>query len=74
MTNQLSHQFQLQFQNQFPQGGSHHEFQVNSGPKAPEFFFHEFPQQKQAHQQVSRQLEPHKPKNYIFANATPDDF
>lgn len=74
MVNEISHQLQLQFNNHFPQAGSHHEFQVNSAPKAPEFFFHEFPQQKQAHQQVWRQLEPHKPKNYVFANATPDDF
>ena len=74
IANDLSHQFLLQVQNKFPQGGSHHEFQIDSGPKEPEFFFHEFPQQKQAHQQISKQLEPHKPKNYIFANATPDDF
>ncbi len=74
MPHQFSHQFQLQVPTEFPQGGCHHEFQINSGPKVPEFFFHEFPEQKQAHQQVSKQLEPHRPKNYVFANATPDDF
>lgn len=69
------HPVPLPLQNDYTQGGgSNHEFQVNGAPKMPEFFFHEFPEQKQAHQQISKQLEPHKPKNYIFANATPDDF
>ena len=74
--NQFPHPFPLPLQTEYPQAscGSHHEFQINSAPKVPEFFFHEFPEQKQAHQQISKQLEPHKPKNYVFANATPDDF
>lgn len=76
VNHQLPHSFPPPHQNDFPQGGggSHHEFQLNSSPKVPEFFFHEFPEQKQAHRQISKHLEPHKPKNYVFANATPDDF
>ncbi len=73
--NPFPHPLPLPLQNEYSRvGGSHHEFQINSDPKVPEFFFHEFPEQKQAHQESSKHLEPHKPKNYIFANATPDDF
>lgn len=45
-----------------------------SDPKKTEFFIHEFPGQKEEHAHVAQQLAQQKPKNYVFANATPNDY
>ena len=39
-----------------------------------EFFIQEFPRQKEEHAHAAQQLPQQKPKNYVFANATPNDF
>lgn len=45
-----------------------------SEQKKTEFFMHEFPNQKEEHAQVAKQLAQQNPKNYVFANATPNDY
>ena len=45
-----------------------------SDPKKTEFFIHEFPGQKEEHAHVAQQLAQQKPKSYVFANATPNDY
>lgn len=45
-----------------------------SEQKKTEFFIHEFPGQKEEHAHVAQQLAQQKPKNYVFANATPNDY
>ena len=45
-----------------------------SDQKKTEFFIHEFPGQKEEHAHVAQQLAQQKPKNYVFANATPSDY
>jgi hypothetical protein len=42
--------------------------------KQTEFLIHEFPRQKEEHAHAAQQLAQQKPKNYVFANATPNDF
>jgi hypothetical protein len=42
--------------------------------KQTEFLIHEFPRQKEEHAHAAQQLAQLKPKNYVFANATPNDF
>jgi hypothetical protein len=42
--------------------------------KQTEFLIQEFPRQKEEHAHAAQQLAPQKPKNYVFANATPNDF
>lgn len=42
--------------------------------KKTEFFIHEFPGQKEEHAHVAQQLAQQKPKNYVFTNATPNDY
>lgn len=39
-----------------------------------EFFIQEFPQQREAHAHAAQQMAQQKPKNYVFANATANDF
>ena len=46
----------------------------NAEPKPTEFFIQEFPRQKEEHAHAAQQLAAQKPKNYVFANATPNDF
>ena len=45
-----------------------------SEQKQTEFFIQEFPRQKEEHAHAAQQLAQQKPKNYVFANATPSDF
>ena len=45
-----------------------------SEEKKTEFFIHEFPGQKEEHAHVAQQLAQQKPKNYVFTNATPNDY
>jgi len=45
-----------------------------SEQKKTEFFIHEFPGQKEEHAHVAQQLAQQKPKSYVFANATPNDY
>jgi hypothetical protein len=45
-----------------------------SEQKKTEFFMHEFPGQKEEHAHVAQQLAQQKPKSYVFANATPNDY
>ena len=42
--------------------------------KPTEFFIQEFPQQKEAHAVAAMHLSQSKPKNYVFANHTANDF
>ena len=42
--------------------------------KQTEFLIQEFPRQKEEHAHAAQQLAQQKPKNYVFANATPNDF
>jgi hypothetical protein len=42
--------------------------------KETEFYIQEFPRQKEEHAHAAQQLAQQKPKNYVFANATPNDF
>jgi hypothetical protein len=42
--------------------------------KQTEFFIQEFPRQKEEHAHAAQQLAQQKPKNYVFANATPTTF
>ncbi len=42
--------------------------------KPTEFFIQEFPRQKEEHAHAAQQMTQQKPKNYVFANATPNDF
>jgi hypothetical protein len=44
------------------------------GQKKTEFFIQEFPRQKEEHAHAAQQMAQQKPKNYVFANATPSDF
>jgi Homeodomain len=45
-----------------------------SEQKKTEFFIHEFPNQKEEHAHVAKQLAQQNPKNYVFSNATPNDY
>lgn len=54
-----------------PPIGAPHEFYGNGTPKEMEFVLQKFPEPKGA--QVPPR-EPHRPKNYIFQNAGPNDF
>ena len=45
-----------------------------SDPMKTEFFIHEFPGQKEEHAHVVQQLAQQKPKSYVFANVTPNDY
>ena len=45
-----------------------------NGQKQTEFFIQEFPRQKEEHARAAQQMAQQKPKNYVFANATPSDF
>ena len=45
-----------------------------SEQKKTDFFIQEFPNQKEEHAHVARQLAQHKPKNYVFANTAPSDY
>jgi hypothetical protein len=47
---------------------------ANHGHKHTEFFIQEFPRQKEEHAHAAQQMAQQKPKNYVFANATPSDF
>ncbi len=47
---------------------------AHMGQKQTEFFIQEFPRQKEEHAHAAQQMAPQKPKNYVFANATPSDF
>jgi hypothetical protein len=47
---------------------------VNKSQKQTEFFIQEFPRQKEEHAHAAQQMAQQKPKNYVFANATPNDF
>ena len=42
--------------------------------KKTDFFIQVFPNQKEEHARVARQLAQHKPKNYVFANTAPSDY
>lgn len=42
--------------------------------KKTDFFIQEFPNQKEEHANVARQLAQHRPKNYVFANSAPSDY
>ena len=46
----------------------------SAGQKQTEFFIQEFPRQREEHAHAAQQLAQQKPKNYVFANATPNDF
>lgn len=54
-----------------PPMGAPHDFYGNGTPKEMEFVLQKFPEPKGA--QVPPK-EPHRPKNYIFQNAGPNDF
>ena len=47
---------------------------ANHSQKQTEFFIQEFPRQKEEHAHAAQQMARQKPKNYVFANATPSDF
>jgi len=47
---------------------------AHHGHKHTEFFIQEFPRQKEEHAHAAQQMAQQKPKNYVFANATPSDF
>jgi hypothetical protein len=47
---------------------------AQNGQKQTEFFIQEFPRQKEEHAHAAQQMAQQKPKNYVFANATPSDF
>ncbi|KAI9819877.1 MAG: hypothetical protein M1827_006446 [Pycnora praestabilis] len=57
-----------------PQMSSNGNRSASRSKVVPEFFFHEFPQQPQASVKTPSRASQHKPKNYIFANQTPEDF
>jgi hypothetical protein len=42
--------------------------------KKTDFFIQEFPNQKEEHANVAKQLAQHRPKNYVFANSAPSDY
>lgn len=44
------------------------------GQKQREFLIQEFPRQKEEHARAAQQMARQRPKNYVFANATPRDF
>jgi hypothetical protein len=46
----------------------------SAGQKPTEFFIQEFPRQREEHAHAAQQLAQQKPKSYVFANATPNDF
>ena len=46
----------------------------NSDQPQTEFLIQEFPRQKEEHAHAAQQMSSQKPKNYVFANATPNDF
>ena len=45
-----------------------------SDQKKTDFFIQEFPNQKEEHANVARQLAQQRPKNYVFANSAPSDY
>ena len=47
---------------------------AHTGQKQTEFFIQEFPRQKEEHAHAAQQMAQQRPKNYVFANATPSDF
>jgi hypothetical protein len=47
---------------------------AHNGQRQTEFFIQEFPRQKEEHAHAAQQMAQQKPKNYVFANATPSDF
>jgi hypothetical protein len=57
-----------------PQPNADMPYASNSDLKQTEFFIQEFPRQKEEHAHAAQQLSQQKPKNYVFANATPNDF
>ena len=57
-----------------PQPTADSMYSSNTDPKETEFFIQEFPRQKEEHAHAAQQLAQQKPKNYVFANATPHDF
>lgn len=50
------------------------DFKADGHGPATEFYIQEFPQQKENHAHAAQQLAQQKPKNYVFANATANDF
>ena len=57
-----------------PQPMAEATYASNTDHKQTEFFIQEFPRQKEEHAHAAQQLAQQKPKNYVFANATPNDF
>jgi hypothetical protein len=49
-------------------------YAASAEQKETEFYIQEFPRQKEEHAHAAQQLAQQKPKNYIFTNATPNDF
>lgn len=47
---------------------------AGKGAKQTEFFIQEFPRQKEEHAHAAQQMPPQKPRNFVFSNATQNDF
>lgn len=57
-----------------PQPKTDTPYASNAEQKQTEFRIQEFPRQKEEHAHAAQQLAQQKPKNYVFANATPTTF